>query len=185
MANEHIQSLHDAQLQIAELKKQIAERETQMKELQNRYPSFVDNPSNNLNKPVTINKETVLYFPTLDKNRHFGMKFEDVCKHFDQYHYPLYFTDEESCSIFDSIFPVLGDLIKFKVTYESGANTVPSRGNSVYSVYFNVENNRFEFESNTDKVLPIIYFNSIEVAKNCCTWLNYKYNVGIYKNINK
>ena len=51
MANENIKSLSEAQTKIAELKQQIADKETQLKELQNRYPEFVDNPAHILNKP--------------------------------------------------------------------------------------------------------------------------------------
>ncbi len=182
MANESIKSLNDAQKRIADLKRQISDWETQVKELEHRYPEFVDNPAHPLNRPFTLNKNSVLYLPTLDKNRHFPMKFEDLCKHFDQYHYPLYFTDEESCSIFDSIFPILSDLIAFKVRYDSGANMVPSRANPVYCVYLDTESNpnTFRYDLTENRAFPMVYFSSEAIANNCCTWLNYKYKMGNY-----
>lgn len=182
MANENIKSLYNAQKRIADLKKQMADCETQIKELEHRYPEFVDNPNNSLNKPYTLAKTSVLYFPTLDKNRHFAMKFEDLCKHFDQYHYPLYFTDEESCAVFDSIFPLLSDLIAFKVKYDSGRNMVPSTANPVFMVYMDTTKapNVFTNKEVKTEALPLVYFSSQEIANQCCTWLNYKYKLGNY-----
>ena len=181
MANENISSMKEAQQTIEGLKKLIMMKETEMKELQNRYPTFVDNPSNNLNKEVVLRKESVLYFPTLDKNRHFAMKFDDVNKLVDQFHIPVYFTEEESCSIFDRLFPVINDLIKFKVTFESGKFIQPSPNNEMYEVYLDSVTNSFKYDKTTNRVQPTIYFISEDVAKNCCIWLNYKYGYGEYR----
>lgn len=182
MANENIKSLSEAQTKIAELKQQIADKETQLKELQNRYPEFVDNPAHILNKPFIPKKDSVLYIPTLDSNRHYAMKFEDLSRNFDQYHYPLYFTDEESCTVFDKIFNVLKDLIKFKVMYEpSDIGTVPNTNYPKWEVYLDSTTNTFMKKQVTNEVLPCVYFANIDIANNCCIWLNYKYGLGVYK----
>ena len=180
MANENIVSLKDAEAKISELKNQIANYETQIKELQSRSLTFVDNPNHILNKEISLAKSNVMYIPTNDKNRHYSMKVEDMDKHFDPIHYPLYFHDEVSCSVFDSIFPILNDLIKFKTLYDPSTNINPSASNPVYLVYLNTTTNVFETELVKDKCVPTVYFGYKDIAENCCTWLNYKYGLGKY-----
>lgn len=180
MANENIKSLTEAEARIAELKRQMSACETQIKELQSRSSTFVDNPNHILNKEISLSKSSVMYIPTNDKNRHYSMKVEDMDKHFDHIHYPLYFHDEVSCSIFDSIFPILNDLIKFKVMYDPSTNINPSISNPVYLVYLDTHENIFKNKLVKVECVPTIYFGSEEIANNCCTWLNYKYSLGQY-----
>lgn len=179
MANETIKSLADAQKKISELQKQVLDYETQIKELQHRGLSFVDNPANPINRPFTPKDESVLYIPTLDKNRHFGMKFSDLCRYFDKYHLPVYFDNEEACSIFDSVFPVLNDLIKFKVMFDSGTPITPSGKSPAFIIKLDQKANKFTYYETLD-FYTSVYFSSLEIAENCCTWLNYKYGFGSY-----
>lgn len=182
MANEHITSSKQAEQKIAVLKQQIAILDTQMKELQNRYPEFVDTPNHPLNKPFIPKKDSILYIPTLDKNRHYAMKFEDMSRNFDQYHYPVYFTNEESCALFDRTFELLNDLIKFKTMYEPSETSTPNSRNVMWVVYYNPETMQFQKRSVGTEVSTTIYFKNEEIAENCCIWLNYKYKFGDYKN---
>ena len=181
MANEHITSSKQAEQKIAELKQQIATLDTQMKELQNRYPEFVDTPNHPLNKPFIPKKDSVLYIPTLDKNRHYAMKFEDMSRNFDQYHYPVYFTNEESCALFDRTFELLNDLIKFKVMYEPSETSMPSLRNMMWVVAYDTEEQKFITYTVNSQIQTTIYFKDANVAENCCIWLNYKYKFGDYK----
>lgn len=182
MANENIKSLNDAENRIAELKRQISAYETQIKELETRSVKFVDNPSNVINKEITLSKANTIYIPTNDKNRHYSMKVEDLDKHFDQFHYPLYFHSEIACSIFDSIFPLINDLIKFKNYYDMTTDMTPTKANPVYLVYMDTNENVFKYRKVDSEGIPTIYFGTEEIAENCCTWLNYKYRLGNYSN---
>lgn len=180
MANENIKSLAEAQAKMTEIQNRMLDYDNQIKELQHRSLTFVDNPVNPINREVTPTDSSVLYLPTLDKNRHFSMKYSDLCKYFDKYHIPLYFDNEESCSIFDSLFPVLKDLIKFKVIYDSGANMTPSKTNAVFMVYLDTQTNQFVYKQTMYEALPTVYFSNQEIANNCCIWMNYKYKLGNY-----
>lgn len=186
MANEDIKSLAKAVEKITELQKMMSDYDTQVKELQHRSLSFVDNPANPINREFTPTDNSVLYIPTLDKNRHFSMKYSDLSRYFDKFHIPLYFDNEEACSIFDSIFPILSDLIKFKVVFDSGTNMTPSPSNPVCGVYLDQTTESFQVKTNiTNEAVPTIYFSSPEIARNCCIWLDYKYKLGAYKTSRK
>ena len=181
MANDNIKSLNEADKRIAELQAQIASAQTQIKELQTRSSNFVDNPNNSLNKEVVLSRGSVLYIPTNDSKRHYSMKLEDIAKHFHQYHYPIYFHNEVECSIFDSLSTLLFDLIKFKNKYDSSTDMNPTKANPVYLVYLDTDVNKFVYTKTSNMAIPTIYFGSMEVAENCCTWLNYRYGLGDYK----
>ena len=180
MANEHIKSLNDANTKIQELQNKIKSAELEIKELQSRSSDFVDNPNNILNKQLGLSKTSTLYIPTNDSKRHYGMKLEDLAKHFDQFHYPIYFHNEIECSIFDSLTPLLFDLIKFKNIYDVTTDMNPTKSNPVYLVYRDTDLNKFVYTKTTNMSVPTIYFGSMEVAEKCCTWLNYKYKLGPY-----
>lgn len=180
MANENIKSLAEAQAKITEIQNRMLDYDNQIKELNHRSLTFVDNPANPINREFTPVDNSVLYIPTLDKNRHFSMKYSDITKYFDKYHIPVYFDNEEACSIFDSVFSLLRDLIKFKVIYDSGTNMTPSNTNPVFMVYLDTQTNQFVSKQTMYEALPTVYFSSAEIASNCCIWLNFKYKLGSY-----
>ena len=181
MANENIKSLYDADARIKELETEATKLRNQINELSHRCTEFVDNPRHYINKEVQITPQTVMYIPTMDKNRHFAIKVGDMDKHFDKFHYPTYFLNEQSCCIFDSIFPYLNDLIKFKTAFDASGNMNPSKANPVYHIIFDVAANKF-FSRVCDVIYsPVdVYFSTKEIADQCCIWMNYKYGLGEY-----
>ena len=181
MANENIKSLYEANERIQALETNATDIRNQINELTHRCTEFVDNPRHYINKEVQITPQTVMYIPTMDKNRHFAIKVEDMDKHFDKFHYPAYFINEQACCIFDSIFPYLSDMIKFKVTFDVSGNMNPSKANPVWGVVFDNGMNSFIVESHSVIYSPSdIFFSTKEIAEQCCIWLNYKNGTGRY-----
>ena len=179
MAN--LTSWNDAKKRIETLQKSITEQQRQLKEIESHIAEFVDNPQNPINEKKTIGPTEILYIPTLSDRKHYPMKKEDLDRHFDDIHMPIYFTDEHSCFLFDSIITVLMDMLKFKAMYDDNGNIKPTRVQPLYTIYLNTETNMFvSTESCIFSMYNTVYFSSQELADNCAIWLNYKYELGPY-----
>ena len=177
----NLKSWNDAQSKMNALQKSITECQRQLNEIQAHTLEFVDNPKNIINRPATIPNGNNIYIPVNNERKHYNMKLDDLKRHFDDHHLPLYFTDEQSCCIFDSVFPILNDLIKFKTTFDISGDMRVSKSNPVYYVYLNNDVDEFKFNKTENEQCSTIYFSSAEIAENCCIWLNYKYGKGNYR----
>lgn len=176
----NIESWNEAQKRIAQLQKAIAEQQRQLKEIESHTVEFVDNPKNPINQKEVIGDTDIIYVPTEADRKHYPMKKEDLDRHFDNTHMPIYFTNEHSCMMFNSIFPVLKDMLKFKITFDDDGIIKPTVNNKLYYVYLDTEINEFVWGVSSNECVTTIYFSSDEVAKNCAIWLNYKYGLGNY-----
>ena len=117
----NINSWNEAQKRIAQLQKAITEQQRQLKEIESHTVEFVDNPKNPINHKEVIGDTDIIYIPTGADRKQYPMKKEDLDRHFDEAHMPLYFTNEHSCMLFNSIFTVLKDMLKFKTRiYDTG-----------------------------------------------------------------
>ena len=176
----NIQSWKQAQERMNQLQKAIAEQQRQLKEIESHTVEFVDNPKNIINQVKPIGQTDILYVPTEADRKYYQMKKEDMDRHFDNTHMPIFFTDENSCQIFNSMFNIIKDLIKFKVTFDNNGNMKPSKTNKLCYVYLDSETNTFTIGTTDKEVLTTIYFSNFEIANNCAIWMNYKYGLGSY-----
>lgn len=179
MAN--LTSWHEAKQKMESLQRTMTECQRQLKEIEGHVAEFVDNPQNPINVPENITDTSILYIPTLSDRKHYPMKKEDLDRHFDEVHMPIYFTNEHSCFLFDSILTVLMDMLKFKAMYDDDGNIRPTNNNALYTVYLDTESNIFVATGANNKTMyNTVYFSNQEIANNCAIWLNYKYSLGKY-----
>ena len=176
----NINSWNEAQKRIAQLQKAITEQQRQLKEIESHTVEFVDNPKNPINQKEVIGDTDIIYIPTEADRKQYPMKKEDLDRHFDNTHMPIYFTNEHSCMMFNSIFTVLKDMLKFKTMFDDDGNIRPNHTNRLCYVYFDTDENEFTWGDSNKECVTTVYFSSDEVAKNCAIWLNYKYGLGVY-----
>ena len=135
MAN--LTSWQEAKQKMESLQRTMTECQRQLKEIEGHVAEFVDNPQNPINIPEKITDTTILYIPTLSDRKHYPMKKEDLDRHFDEIHMPIYFTNEHSCYLFDNILTVLMDMLKFKAMYDDDGNIRPTTAQPLHTVYLN------------------------------------------------
>lgn len=176
----NINSWNEAQKRIAQLQKAITEQQRQLKEIESHTVEFVDNPKNPINHKEVIGDTDIIYIPTGADRKQYPMKKEDLDKHFDEAHMPLYFTNEHSCMLFNSIFTVLKDMLKFKTMFDDDGNIKPTKQNPLYFVYLDTDVNKFRCNRTDCMCTTTVYFSTQEIAENCAIWLNYKYGLGDY-----
>lgn len=176
-----IESWNEALNEIQNLQNTINENQRKIKEIESHTTEYVDNPRNIINKDIQVSDSAMVYVPVLNDRRHYTIKLEELKRHFDDFHLPLFYNDEQSVFAFDSVIVFLNDLIRFKNTYDFSGIVKPSVTNPAYYVYLDTKNNVFQFDQTSNRQMTTIYFSTLEIAKKCCTWLNYKYKKGPYQ----
>lgn len=92
----------------------------------------------------------------------------------DEYNYFNCFWDQKYAEQSKQLTAFNNKLLAFKWCYDRDYEPVFSGdyGNRAYYVYYDSEDNKYDYDWQNVCHINVIYFSSKEIAQKCCDWLN-------------